>query len=150
MIAQSPRTTSFLDSQQPQVIPLVFLFKLFVQQLKWSSSSWHESWFLITLSMYKGKHLYISQEIYIHSINNNHKMRLGFFLLYLRQNIKLYTSNGLGLSWKILQKNNLHELRSIESNFWLMEPCRNWIVISCSYSILTLHINILWANLKQD
>ena len=41
-------------------------------------------------------------------------MWLGFSLLYLRQNIKSYTSNGLGLSWKNLQKNNLYELRSIE------------------------------------
>ena len=47
---------------------------------------------------------------------NNNKTWLGFFLLYLRQNIKSYMSNGLGLSWKILQKNNLHEFRLIESN----------------------------------
>ena len=43
-------------------------------------------------------------------------MWLGFSLLYLRQNIKPYTSNGPGLSWKILQKNNLHEFQSIKSN----------------------------------
>ena len=36
-------------------------------------------------------------EIHIHSINNNNKTWLGFFLLYLRQNIKPYTSYGLGL-----------------------------------------------------
>ena len=29
---------------------------------------------------------------------------------------------GLGLSWKILQKNNLHELRSVESNSRSIEP----------------------------
>ena len=52
------------------------------------------------------------------------KMWLGFSLLYLRQNIKPYTSNGLGLSWKILQKNNLYELRSIEPNFRSIEPGR--------------------------
>ena len=31
---------------------------------------------------------------------------------------------GLGLSWKILQKNILPEFRSIESNSWLIEPDR--------------------------
>ena len=41
-------------------------------------------------------------------------MRLGFSLLYLRQNIKSYTTNELGLSWKIQQKNILPEFRSIE------------------------------------
>ena len=43
-------------------------------------------------------------------------MWLGFSLLYLGQNIKPYTSNGLGLSWKIFQKNVLPEFRSVESN----------------------------------
>ena len=43
-------------------------------------------------------------------------MWLGFSLLYLRQNIKPYTSNRLELSWKILQKNNLHDFRSVEFN----------------------------------
>ena len=52
------------------------------------------------------------------------KMWLGFFLLYLKQNIKSYTSNELGLSWKILQKNNLHKLWSIKSNFRSIELCR--------------------------
>ena len=52
------------------------------------------------------------------------KTWLEFSLLYLRQNIKSYTSNGLGLSWKILQKNNLHDFRSVESNSWLIEPSK--------------------------
>ena len=95
-----------------------------------------------------------SQEIHIHSINQQPKTWLGFFLLYLRQNIKPYTSNGLWLSWKFYQKkkkkNILHKVWSIESNFQSIEPCRNWIVIFCNYSIPTLHINILWASLKQD
>ena len=56
--------------------------------------------------------------------NNNTKTWLGFFLLYLRQNIKPYTSNGLGLSWKFLQKNNLYKLQSIESNSRSIEPNR--------------------------
>ena len=51
-------------------------------------------------------------------------MWLGFSLLYLRQNIKSYTSNELGLSWKILQKNILPEFRSIESNSQSIEPDR--------------------------
>ena len=41
--ASSPRTTSFLDSQLPQVLPLVFFFKLLKQQLKRSPSSRHQS-----------------------------------------------------------------------------------------------------------
>ena len=45
-----------------------------------------------------------------------HKTWLKFSLLYLRQNIKSYLSNGFGLSWKNLQKKNLHEFWSIESN----------------------------------
>ena len=80
-----------------------------------------------------------------HSISTPSKMWLGFFLLYLRQNIKPYTSYGLGLSWKFCRKNILHEVRSIESNFRSIEPCRNWIVISCNYSISALHINTLWV-----
>ena len=31
VIAPSPQTTSFLDSQQPQVLPILFFFKLFMQ-----------------------------------------------------------------------------------------------------------------------
>ena len=50
------------------------------------------------------------------------KTWLRFFLLYLRKNIKPYTSNRLGLSWKILQKNNLHEFRSIKSNSQSIKP----------------------------
>ena len=76
---------------------------------------------------------------------NNLKTWLGFFLLYLRQNTKPYTSYGLGLSWKILQKNNLRKVWSIGSNFRSMEPCRNWTVIFYNYSIPILHINTIWA-----
>ena len=59
---------------------------------------------LETLSIYEGKHLYISQEIHTYNINNNNKTWLGFFLLYSRQNIKPYTSNELGPSWKNCKK----------------------------------------------
>ena len=51
---------------------------------------------------------------------------------------------------EILQKNNLHEFRSIksnfrsiESNFRSIEPCKKLIVIFCNYSIPTLHTNTL-------
>ena len=52
------------------------------------------------------------------------KTWLGFFLLYLRETYNSTRHTSLGLSWKILQKNNLHELWSIESNFRSIEPCR--------------------------
>ena len=51
-------------------------------------------------------------------------MWLGFSFLYLRQNIKPYTSNRLGLSWKILQKNILPEFRLIKSNSRLIDSDR--------------------------
>ena len=60
-----------------------------------------------------------------HTQHKEHpKTWLGFSFLYLRQNIKPYTSNGLGLSWKFCRKNNLHDFRSIESNSQLIEPGR--------------------------
>ena len=52
------------------------------------------------------------------------KTWLGFSLLYLWQNIKPYTSNGSGLSWKNLPKNNMHEFWLIESNSQLIKPGR--------------------------
>ena len=47
-------------------------------------------------------------------MKSNTKAWLGFFFLYLRQNIKPYTSNGLGLRWKFYRKNILHDFWSIE------------------------------------
>ena len=79
---------------------------------------------LITLSVYEGKHLQISQKIHTHNILTTSKMWLGYFFLYLKQNIKSYTSYGLGLSWKFCRKNNLYEVRLIESYFRSIEPCR--------------------------
>ena len=38
-----------------------------------------------------------SYKRFTHSINNNMKTWIGFFVLYLRQNIKPYTSYGLRL-----------------------------------------------------
>ena len=52
------------------------------------------------------------------------KTWLSFSLSYLRQNIKPNTLNGLGLSWKILQKNNMHDFQLVESNSQLIEPGR--------------------------
>ena len=49
------------------------------------------------------------------------KKWLGFSLLYLGQNINPTRHMGLGLSWKILQKNVLPEFRSVESNSWSIE-----------------------------
>ena len=60
------------------------------------------------------------------------------FLLYLRQNIKPYTSYGVGLSWKFCKKSILHELQSIKSNFLSIKSCRKWAIIFCNYSIPTL------------
>ena len=39
---------------------------------------------------------------------------------------------------------------SIQSNFWSIEPCRNWIVISCNYLIPNLIYTKLWASLNLD
>ena len=80
----------------------------------------------------------LTRDSHTHNINNNLKTWLGFFLLYLRQNIKPYTSYELGLSWKILQKNTLHKVWSIKSNFRSIKPCRKWTVIFCNYLIPTL------------
>ena len=120
----SLRTTSSLDSQQVQALSLMYLSALetateLITKLLTSVM------ILITLSIYEGKYLQISQEIHAHSISTTTKTWLGFFLLYLKQNIKSYTSYGLGLSWKFRRKSILHKLRSIESNFQLIEPCKN-------------------------
>ena len=51
-------------------------------------------------------------------------MWLGFFLLYLRQNIKHYTSNGLRLSWKILPKKKIARASIDRVNSQPIEPDR--------------------------
>ena len=65
---------------------------------------------LETLSVCEDKHLQISQKIHTHSIKSNNKTWLEFSLLYLGQNIKPYTSNGLGLSWKFSKKKQFTRL----------------------------------------
>ena len=78
------------------------------------------------------------------------KTWLGFSLLYLGQNIKPYTSKGLRLSWKILQKNILPEFQSVKFNSQSIEQA-DLHGKSCSNSIPTLHKkHILWASLNKN
>ena len=73
MIASSPRTTSFLDSQQVQALPLMYLKALESATeliIKLSTSILR----LETLSMCEGNHLLISQKIHIvkpHNFDTN-------------------------------------------------------------------------------
>ena len=93
--------------------------------------------------------LEISQEIHIHSINNNIKKWLGFFLLYLRQNIKPYTLNEPGLSWKILQKKIC---TSFDRSSLILDQSSQADLHSksCNNSIPTLYKkHILWASLNK-
>ena len=97
-----------------------------------SLSSWISNWIdhqVLDIILNLGNPKYVWRQTSFDLIKDSHtqhkeqpKTWLGFSLLYLRQNIKRYTSNGLGLSWKILQKNNLHKLRPIESNSRSIEP----------------------------
>ena len=52
------------------------------------------------------------------------KMWLGVSLLYLRQNIKPYTSYELRAELQILQKKILPDFQSVEPNSRLIEPDR--------------------------
>ena len=88
--------TSFFDSQQPQVLPLVF-------SLNSLCSNWNDHQALnINLNLDNLKYVWrqtlldLTRNSYTQHINNL-KTWLGFFLLYLRQNIKPDTSYGLGL-----------------------------------------------------
>ena len=56
-------------------------------------------WRQIPLDLTKDSHTQQKEQL---------KTWLGFSLLYLRQNIKPYMLNGLGLSWKILQKKKIY------------------------------------------
>ena len=99
--------------------------------------------------MCEGNHLLISQKIHTHSIKSNLKTWLEFSLLYLRQNLKPYMSNGLGLSWKFCRKKicttfNRSSLildRSSQADL----HCK-----SCNNSIPTLHKKyILWKSINK-
>ena len=118
--ALRPRTHSFLDSLASTSTPACVSLSSLVQQLN-DHQALNEISFLIILSMCEGNHLQISQEIHTHSRQSNLKNMARVFLLYLRQNIKPYTSYGLRLSWKFYRKKNMHDFRSIESNSRLIE-----------------------------
>ena len=88
----SPQTTSFFDPLQPQVLLLVTLrFHSKVLDLLYVLYAATEAitkfltciLILITLSVYKGKHLQISQKIQHIAHQKTFKTQLGFFLLYL-------------------------------------------------------------------
>ena len=136
--ASSETTDSFLGLSSKYKYSRLCFFKLFNAATKWSLSyQWN-------LLLDNPKHVWrqslldLTRDSHTHNINNNLKTWLGFFLLYVRQNIKPYTSYELGLSWKILQKNTLHKVWSIKSNFRSIKPCRKWTVIFCNYLIPTL------------
>ena len=100
------------------------IFKLFSAATAWSSSS---QWNLLhdnPKHVWSQPPLDLTKDLHTQQNRATLKTWLGFSLLYLRQNIKPYTSNGLGLSWKILQKNILPEFRSIESNSQSIEQDR--------------------------
>ena len=99
-----------------------------------SLSSWICNWNdhqVLDIILKLGNPKYVWRQPPLDLIKDSHtehiehpKTWLGFSLLYLRQNIKRYTSNGLGLIWKFLQKSNLHDFRSIKSNSRSIEPGR--------------------------
>ena len=64
------------------------------------------------------------------SLKNLIKTCLGFPLYTRSKTLNPTHHMGLGLSWKILQKNNLLDFRSIEPNFRSIEPDRiaQWIL----------------------
>ena len=99
-----------------------------------SLSSWNNNWNdhqVLDIISNLGNPKYVWRQPPFDLIKDSHtqheeqpKTWLGFFLLYLRKNIKPYTSNGLGLSWKFCRKNNLHDFRSIEANSQSIKPSR--------------------------
>ena len=58
----------------------------------------------------------------------------------------------LGLGWigKFCRKINLHEVWSIESNFWSIKPCRFRPINPAITWFQFLQINTLWASLNLD
>ena len=99
-----------------------------------SLSSWINNWIdhqVLYIILNLGNSKYVWRQPFLDLTKDSHtqhqehpKTWLGFSLLYLRQNIKSYTSNGLGLSWKFYRKNNIHDFWLIESNSRLIEPGR--------------------------
>ena len=99
--------------------------------------------------MCEGNHLLISHKIHTYSIWSISKMWLGFSLLYLRQNIKPYTSNRLRLSWKFLQKTIY---ATFDQSSLILDRSSQKELHNKFYSnsIPTLHKKqILWASLNK-
>ena len=100
--------------------------------------------------MCEGNHLLILQKIHTHNKRSNLKTWLEFSFLYLRQNIKPYTSNKLGLSWKFYKKKTIC-MTFNRSSLILDRSSQAYLHSkSCSYLIPTLHKKkILWASLNK-
>ena len=121
--APRPQTPSFLDSPASTSTPACVSLSSLVQQLN------DHQVFDIVLNLGKPKYVWRQPPLNLtkdsHTQHNGQpKTWLGFSLLYLRKNVKPYTSYGFGLSWKILQKNILLMFRLIESNSRSIESDR--------------------------
>ena len=58
----------------------------------------------------------------------------------------------MSLGWvgSSIEKNNLHEVRSIESNFRSIEPCRFRLINPAITQFQLLQINTLWASINLE
>ena len=99
-----------------------------------SLSSWNSNWIdyqVLDIILNLGNPKYVWRQPSFDltkDLHTQHKEQpktwLRFSLLYLGQNIKPYTLNRLGLSWKFCRKKNLHDFWLVESNSWSIEPGR--------------------------
>ena len=124
-------------------------FKLFSAVTEWSSNS---QWNLLLDNpkhMWRQPPLDLSKDSHTQQIEQP-KTWLGFSLLYLGQNIKLYTSYRLRVELEILQKKQSVWL-SIDRELDSIDRARqNCILNSVVNSIPTLHKRpILWASLNK-
>ena len=143
MQAPKPRTPSFLDSPANTSTPDCVSLSSSVQQLN-DHQALNEICFLIILSMCEGNHLQISSK------TSNLKNVARVSLLYLRQNIKPYTSYGLRAELKNSAKKtfcpNFNRSSLILDRSSQAESYYNF----CSNSIPTLHkTHTLWASLNK-
>ena len=117
-------------------------FKLFSAATEWSSSS---QWNLLLDNpkhVWRQSPLDLSRDSHTQQIEQP-KTWLGFSLLYLGQNIKLYTSYGLRAELEILQKKQSARLSINQAR----QNCTLNYVVN---SIPTLHRSpILWASLNK-
>ena len=99
--------------------------------------------------MYEGNHLLISKMIHTHDIWSIPKTWLGFSLLYLRQNIKPYTSNGLGWIGNFCRKKIYRTFN--RSSLILDKLSQTELHNKCCNNLIpTLHKKqILWASLNK-